>query len=66
VRLQQLPARALAVAANEAICVEQYQRDLFGETTAERAVRERIGNAKCCISKLLATYDDFRRRTYPK
>jgi hypothetical protein len=46
--------------------VEQYQRDLFGETTAERAVRERIGNAKCCIAKLLATYDDFRRRTYPK
>jgi hypothetical protein len=66
VRRQQLPARALAVAAKEAIRVEQYQRDLFGETTAERAARDRIGDAKCCILKLLATYDDFRRRTYPK
>jgi hypothetical protein len=33
--------RALAVAEKEAIRVEQYQRELFGETAQERAERER-------------------------
>jgi hypothetical protein len=33
--------RALATAAKEALRVEQYQREHFGETAQERAVRER-------------------------
>jgi hypothetical protein len=44
--------RALAVAEKEAKRVEQYQREMFGETAQERATRERQEH----LDKLYAAY----------